>query len=481
MDLSVLYRRLELASFSQREQIADEVVLEASPESLGPLVIGLDHPHPRVRLGVIEILRRASYRASLRRLLNHARNFEGDDRVYAMRAIAHLAQPEDTFLAESVIGWLSSGDPFVEAQATRIATILNLTLTRVPDPIVPPREPRTAAGAESLDKVVVKLFSATRGVERIALVEEIERRGPQALAAVAKLTFQKGNADVVAYMCRAVIRHASVLPAGDTLIPLLERTRDRLGDALVAHLAIDDALLALGGLSLSPALLARLTSMSPLQVEAIAKRLAESPASDVALHVPAMLDALAHRPELWSSLGPPLAHAAAHVRDSTRAELRKLTELAIDELRKGRQLPPVTVVCACWVLARVAERGEALPLHLRRALDRLAVAEAARALCALCARLATEEAAVVVIAMLRDPVPDARAAARDALQTWQSPWFTLEGTDEPVLVPRYVDEKDEPLVRRADRLVVATSGEEYILDARGRPVRAGETESGGCL
>lgn len=334
---------------------------------------------------------------------------------------------------------------------------------------------------DSLDKVVVMLFSAVKPAERIALVDEIVRRGPQALTAVAKLTFQKGTADLVAYMCRAVIRQAAMLPAGSTLIPVLEAARRRLGDAPMVNAAIDDALVALGGLTSSPTLLSRVTSMNPAQVEALAKRLGESPPADVALQVPALLDALAHRPALWSALGPVLVYAAAHVRESTRAELRKLTDLVIDELRGGTPLPPVTIASACWVLARVAERGEALPRHLRFALDRLAVAEASRALIALCTRLGTEEAAAILVAMLRDPLPDARTAAADAVQTWQSPWVKIEGTDARTLVTSYVDEKGEPLVRRGDRLVVPVSGEEYVLDSRGRPVRGGETDHGGCL
>ncbi|MBA3818946.1 MAG: serine protease, partial [Deltaproteobacteria bacterium] len=68
------------------------------------------------------------------------------------------------------------------------------------------------------------------------------------------------------------------------------------------------------------------------------------------------------------------------------------------------------------------------------------------------------------------------------LETWQSPWIDLEWVgDAPTLVPRYVDDHAQPLVRRGDRLVIAASGEEHVLDGRGRPIRAGDTEYGGCL
>ena len=488
MDPAVLYRRLEFATFSQREQIADEVVRGTPPEHLGPLVRGLEHPHQGVRLGVIEILRRASYRESLRKLLEHARNHDGNDRVFAIRAMAELAQPGDDFLVEAVELWQASGDPFVEVHANKLATIL----APAPGPApaaTPPTEPHIAPRIEprvepevtgSLDKLVVGLFAATKGAERIAMVATIEQRGPQALFAVAKLISQKGNADLVAYICRAVIRQASVLPSPERLVPLLEAARRRVGDMPICNAAIDDALLALGGLTLSPALLARIGEMHEPQVDALARRLVERSPQEVALHVPAMLEAIARRPAMWASLGPALVHVASHVRASTRAELRKLTDLVVDDLRAGKPLPPITIASACRVLAQVGERGEPLSTHLRIALERLPVAEAARAVCALCARLATEEAAAVLITMLRDPLADARAAAREALATWQSPWVQIEGRDEPAISHRYEDERGGPLVRLGGRLVAATSGEEYVLDGLGRPIRGGETEWGGC-
>jgi len=89
MDLDALYRKLEFASFSQREQIAADIVRDVARDELGPLVRGLEHPHPSVRLGVIEILRRATYREGLRKLLAHAQAHEGDDRVFAVRALSN--------------------------------------------------------------------------------------------------------------------------------------------------------------------------------------------------------------------------------------------------------------------------------------------------------------------------------------------------------------------------------------------------------
>jgi hypothetical protein len=337
---------------------------------------------------------------------------------------------------------------------------------------------------ESLDKLVVRLFTAVKGSERIALIGAIEGRGAQALAAAAKLTFQKGNADLVALMCRAVIRRAQDLPSPEKLQQLLEAARARVGDTPVASAAIDDALLALGGSAPSPALLARLVELDDRQLDLLARRLCERPPGEIALHVPALLDALAKRPALWASLGPAIVHAAPHARDSARAKLRKLTDGVVERLRQREQLPPIAITSACWALAQTAEPGEPLPRQLRTALERIADAAAARALCALCGRLATEQAAAVLIGMLRDPLLEARAVAREALQAWRSPWIQVEGEAPPQIVTRYEDAHGQPLARRDDRLVSvsgAGAGEEHVLDARGRPVPSRETELGGCL
>jgi len=505
--VDALFRKLEHATFSQREQIAAEAARELTADDLERLGAALAHPHAPVRLGVIEILRRAGHRASVQRLLAHAQAHDGDDRVFAIRALAQLAESGDEALREPARAWLRANDEFVVAQATLLARALGMRAGApaspaaaraaaapaapshaapprpAPAPTAPAASANDPAGREPLEALVAQLLAARGDAARRALVAAIEARGPQALAGAARVVVPKGNADAIAFVCRALIRHATALPSPERLVTLLEAARVRLAEAPIASAAIDDAVLALGGQRLSAALLARIGEMDRAQLDGVVARLRDLPASDVALHVPALLDALARNVALWSAFGAILAYAAPHVRDGARGQLRELVEVALGELRHGKPLDPVSLVSVCYVLARIAEPGEPLSRHLRVALERLAVAEASRALVALCARLATEEAARVLVAMLRDPLAEARAAAREALSAWQSPWIALEhvDTDAPVLVPRYADERGEPLARRGERLVVATSGEEYVLDPRGRPVRGGETEYGGCL
>src|SRR5688572_21869048 len=127
VDLDALYRKLEHASFTQREQIAGEVVRDSAPEEIVPLVRGLAHPIEPVRLGIIEILRRASCREALRKLVEHANTHEGNERVFTVRAISYLAQPTDDFLLPHVKKWLALEDQFLEPHARKISSLLRGT------------------------------------------------------------------------------------------------------------------------------------------------------------------------------------------------------------------------------------------------------------------------------------------------------------------------------------------------------------------
>jgi hypothetical protein len=463
-DLEQLYRRLEHASFSARAQIAAEVAATAPPALLADITRGLGHPHAGVRLGVIEVVRQAGHRGALDALLLHARGHDGDDRVFALRALADLARPGDRKLGELARLWLGAADPFVAAQAARLLAA-----------VAPPAD---AAAPATLERLVVAAFAATTSGERRARVADLEAAGPRALAAAARLVLKKGDADLVAYLARALIRHTAALPALDALVPLLDAARKRLASAPAASAALDDALLALG--PASPALLGRLDELDMAQVEALVGQLRAQPAEQAALAVPALVESLARVPALWSALGPVLVHAAPHVRTSGRAALREAAERVVDQLRADEELPAAVIVSAASVLAHVAEPGAPLPRQLAAALERLASGEAAQALAALCGRLATEDAAVRLLAMTRDPLPAARAAASAALARWDSPWITISG-EPAAVVAHYHDDEGRPLMRRGPRLVADGGGEDFVLDQHGRPVRAGTTEHGGCL
>ncbi len=471
VDPRSLLRSLEEATFVERERLAEAAARELSPAQLRELAASLEDPRPKVMLGVIEVLGRAAHRESRERLLAHAQRHEGDDRVFAIRALARMARPGDEALHAPARAWLVSKDPFVEAQARMLATALGLGTG----------SPRPEPALEPLASLVQRLLSAGRDVERLSLIAAIEARGAEALAAAARVTLRRGDGSAVALMCRALIRRAAELPGAATIFPELEAARARLAGSLVTVEAIDDAWLALGGIS--PAMLARLGAMDPQRRDHIVTRLHALPADDVAVHAPVLIDVLRRDVSLWPILGPLLVRLAEQLRETTREQLRSVCETVLGELRRGKAPEGATLLALAGILARIAERGEPLPRLLRVALERLAVPEASAALCALCVRLGTEEAAALLLSRARDPLPAARAAAHEAWRRWDSPWVQVTAGDEPTLVARYQDERGQPLVRRGDRLLGGDGNEDdvYVLDGRGRPTRATDTEHGGCL
>jgi hypothetical protein len=490
VEVAYLVEMFDGAAFAERAELAAGAAAELSPEQLAELARHLDHPSKPVRLGVLEVLARANHRASLERLLRHARSHDGDDRVFAIRALAGLARPGDHQLIAAAEQWMASRDPFVEAQARGLARALGIDrggaapAARPAD--APPSQRSGQPGpahesrvpGERLERLVASLLAAGRDAERAALVAAIEQRGPEVLVGAAGVILRRAGADAVAFTCRALIRQAAapaMVAAAAQLVPQLEAAQRRLAESPVACAALEDALLAIDGWS--PAVLAQLGRMDPWRVEGIAARMRAQPGAEVALRAPALLAALDSNPALWPALGPVLAHGAPHLRDSSSERARRAASARLAELRRGAALDAVTVVSVCWILARTCEPGEPLPRPLQLALDRLATAESARAWCALCLRLASEAAARALIAMARDPLLAARDAATEALSAWRSPWVSVEALD---ITTHYRNAHGEPLTRHGDRLI-APGGDDYVLDARGQPIRATDAEFGGCL
>lgn len=226
IDRDRLFRQLDGASFAQRAAIAAAAAADATADELDDLATGLAADAPGVRLGIIDAWRLAGHRGALPALVAHARGRDGDDRVFAIRALAELARAGDEELRADAAAWARAADPFVATHGQRLLTALGPAATRGPGP---------------LEAQVVALFAATRTADRIAGVAAIEARGPAALTATAKLALAKGPADLVALVARALIRQAAALPAAGALVPLIEGARRRLRDEPTATAALDDA------------------------------------------------------------------------------------------------------------------------------------------------------------------------------------------------------------------------------------------------
>lgn len=471
VDIPSLLRQLEFANFAERELVAQAAAHELTEEQVALMSLHLAHESERVRLGVIELLWRAGHRKSMGRLVKHAHERRGDDRVFAVRALGQLATVEDTSLTAHVRVWLASDDPFVQAQAKSLAKNLDLHATL--------HSSGNRADHATEPWLVAELLAAKSDVERIALMAKLEAAGGSTLADVAVRLLSEGNADVVALLCRALTRSHQA-PA---LLPILESARERLGKSPLAVAAIDDAILQLQGMDVTARVLVRLAASDPARFRRLIQELRERPVDARARQIPVLVEVLQTVPALWPQMGELVESIAAHVHGRSRTLLLQLCDSVLDAVRDGQTQPTGTLLSVSRILAETAVPGSPLCAQLRAALLADEAPASHIALCALCQRLATEEAAGALVQLLGDPSQDVVERARHALESFASPWVGIElhGADgSPSIEPRYESALGQPLVRVQAHLRHEGTGEVYALDTEGRPTAIARSEWGAC-
>jgi len=268
MNLSAVIERLEVASFSERESLAETVAPQIDGGDRQALLLALRHEKKAVRLGVVEILARARDASMVEPLLAHARSHEGDDRVFALRALCRLARPGDEALYAAAVAFCASPDPFTQAQAQSLLRSLGATLPAGPVPGAeqpvatspsillgnlqathPPIRGQSielvlAMGEEGDILLLRALLECKVAGPRIDLACALEGLPFSRFVAAAGQAFAEGNGDVVALLARALIRHRAKLSEDvrPSLRSLLEAARRRLARSPLASAALDDAL-----------------------------------------------------------------------------------------------------------------------------------------------------------------------------------------------------------------------------------------------
>ena len=90
MEMNELIEALSQVGFGLREQLAQTTAATATPKDLVAMCALLMHDNENVRLGAIEILAAANFRPGMGALKAVARSGKGDERVFAIRALATL-------------------------------------------------------------------------------------------------------------------------------------------------------------------------------------------------------------------------------------------------------------------------------------------------------------------------------------------------------------------------------------------------------
>jgi hypothetical protein len=509
MNTSDLLQRLAFASFAERESLAEAVAGKLDEGERKALVRALGHENRNVRLGVIEILARTGDAAMIAPLLAHARARQGDDRVFALRGLCRLAQPGDRALQAVALEFAASPDPFTQAQAQALLRALH-----VPGPpaekaivastrVAPTVDAAMLVGnlqatlaeirAQSIERVLAMgeegdalllraLLEGSTDGPRIDLVLALERLPQPRFVMMAGEALLRGNSDVVALVARALLRQADNLPgeARSGLRPLLERARRRLASSPLASAALDDALLQVAEADLPPDLWEQLLDADDERLSSQVDRWLRLPAAELASRAPVLIAVANKHADRWAIVGAALELAAPALRPSVRAELRTACQQAVRVLPADAARDRVAAIVQ--VFAQVAEPGEPLPVPLFTAAERFGDGEILCDLVGLCLRLASEEAALRLLDLAKDPLPEVAAAAQAAVPKFDSRWVRI-ATDEQGsrVIPDYRAAQGKALLPTDKILVDPDTRDSYALDGGGNPVPVKEMAYGACL
>lgn len=288
MNLDRLALQLELTTgFTDRQTLATQMAEELDQDQLARIARLLGHENKNVRLGVIEILRAAGFRPALKFLAAVTLQRDGDERVFAARAVTELVRaddPEDRKLARALCArWRAVDDEFLATHTDELARLFNLETsavvrsehaskpaTRQPNLAVVPPSPapaispnpiegiisphrdvrqqaiaRTAAQLEHPERAFAEALLCTRHKgARVDLVHALERLGPRPISNVLEDILYQADADLAALVLRSLRRGIPQLsPERKASVRAqLLAVRPRLVEHELARAAMDDCL-----------------------------------------------------------------------------------------------------------------------------------------------------------------------------------------------------------------------------------------------
>jgi len=484
MDITHLLIQLEMSGFRDRESLAGQAARELDAAQLDALSTSLRHAHANVRQGVMEVLAVARHRNAIPALLKLAQERTGDDRVFAIRTLARLVTPEDQSLQGAAEGFARHADPFVQAQGQ--ALLRSLGNTPKPPPAQP--SPVVMVNVPAADLALLMLAAQQDSV-RIRLSSEIEALARGALAITAGHVLREGNADCVALMARVLTRQAARIPreAHAELLKLCDFARTRHVHSPLCADALDSCVMALGGGQVVGALLARVQALDPAHVTALVQQLLLQPPETLGEVLPLLVTAVQRHPSTLTQLAPALLHVMPALRPSWKQELKTTVQAAALVLPEALVVPvPRGEIEKLEQLAQLmvhtCEAGEPTPARLFLLADRLPAGALHRILMEVCLKLKTEDAALRLAVLMKDPDGAMRRDAADAAVRFRSPNVELrvDAHGEPEVHATYRAAAGEMLTAAEHRLTQGVTQDAYVLDGKGHPVREKDTELGGC-
>lgn len=518
MEMAALMEALENGGFSVRQQLAQTYAAQASPSDLVAVCALFMHESENVRLGAIEIISAANFRAGMGALKAVVRAGKGDERVFAIAALAKIATAEDKdTLLPFAQQWANENDSFVQTHAK--ALVAKLSGAPSETPTADDEQARAVLSQSERERpknpaeLTFGLLSHQQPKRREALVRTLKHHPtpavaladailnadadgvrldlvtglgtlPPAMIAQAAVGLLNGSDEsTAALLGRMLARKLKEAPEDVVapLAPALENARKRHLQHALTTAALNDALLTLAPGVALPSLFLRADTLDEASAVAVSDYLERIPPGNWIKGLPSLLESLRRSPVRLAPLARGLSTGLNAIRPAQKAELLRLLNVALrapdpDDLRKTHARSLATL------MTPLSDVGDPLPMAIVNALEMSGEQDDILALIDLLAALGTEDAAEHLVPCLQDPDEQVRARAKDALERFPSTHVVVEVDDDGTahVVPNYRSEQGLPLSLRDGRLV-DESGTAFVLDAKGRPTAESSTKFGGCV
>ncbi|MCG8419425.1 MAG: serine protease [Proteobacteria bacterium] len=514
MDIETLAAKLELAEgWKERHKLVRDAAKRASRADLEDITRLLGHQIAPVRLGAIEILTATRFRPSLKHLAAVTIQRTGEERVFAARALAHLAEPSDRKLLEKLArSWLNSNDSSLHGHAADVLKKIGVP-AQESGPAGPSRSAPagsapgfgiTSADPSTRKQAIAHTLAMNGEPERILvdalrepqppgvkldLVSALEELGADRFASAAIQLLRKPDGDLAALLARALPRHITRLSdqgVAQVRDALDQAHRNLAGDEL-ARAAIEECMLVEPERSVE-SMVARADRISSRAALKLALAMVDLPRPRRLGLLGDLFKALERVPRRTLLFAETLHDAWPDLRPPRRTLLRQLLETACSDPLPDKISASILATIGqlyARVLAWSSNRGtgteSTAPTHLLAALDRRDEPEAALAAVAIYAAIPAESSAKKLAGYLDEPAVEVHDAARAALKDLSVPHVTIRvGDDDSVSVsPDYRTETGQRLIARSGSLETE-SGIRYALDGRGDPQKESDSQWGGC-
>jgi len=512
LDLESLRLTLEKSGFQDRERIADKVAFAADNKEMVAITAWLVHDLESVRLGTIAILEAREFRPALGALGAIVRGKDGDEQVFALRALARMAHPDDKEKLQPVVDFaLSSGNSFLQTQGKSLQAKLEGTVTATPKvsdvsaaassstPMTPAeltwgltssvQSKRRESMVRTLKHhptphvaLADAMLDADSAGVRLDLVTGLGTLPPAQVVPASIKLFIAGNDDDAALVARMCVRKLTDVdaPLKNALAKAMTQARQRFLQKPLTLAALDHGLVVFGDVDAWASLAQRADSLELDVAQDLAGKLLDVDGRAFGQVVGHLMEALERAPRRVGVFAQLLLQKFDDMRGATQRALDKVVHRAVNAPDPDAELPPFAQGMTT-LFAKLTRPQRPLPMRLVNTLEHSGEAADADALIALYVALGSEEAAERLVELSKDGDVGIRERALQALESFPTYEVLVEVDDDGDvhLICNFTTADGKSLTPKPDGFVDDT-GRLFLLDADGQLVEKQSTPFGGC-